>query len=534
MWALATLSALVRGIDLPDFRDAVDSVRLPLESAAEILDCTDREDFAALKASLNGLAKLRLDKGDPVKIAFKIFSDYEANPLLFQECPAGVLTAIVYLSVAQEKAEKYSLLHKATFLLFSTPDIPWGSWPINDVLIKTLYANTEKLKPLMSAQLPRTLVIESNLKEALNRNWIFANKKIVHFKSVVFFNLYEPLENHPCSCRTRSWCLPFWMRALTNSSTDIYLVGRDEAKTVYRMDATGCLRSLENGLATHRLEYEFDLQFVFEINAFMQGESRGNIKARHTILYPTFSLTPAQMDNFKHYGVSILPDDEILKPPNPYFAKALKLARDPGPLLHPRMLLFPADLRPSKGQKDFLLGLLKFPGRVEGVRVVLAGACDGNSTYCDEVVTICQSMKGGAVECDIADIVPDEQLAYLYGAALGVVSYSSVDCNPRAIFEGLYTNTPFFATFDSRLPSVVQYLGYVVEFGSDALGDEVASFVDDCERNVWGTLQQEFADEYLAENVAYGRIVDEMDRAFLSRKPEPELMKDNAFTSLLR
>lgn len=65
-----------------------------------------------------------------------------------------------------------------------------------------------------------------------------------------------------------------------------------------------------------------------------------------------------------------------------------------------RLLLLPADIRPIKGQLDFLSGLL-FEGarrpsavqRLRGITLVVAGGCDGNQTYCTEVVQMAQRVN---------------------------------------------------------------------------------------------------------------------------------------------
>ena len=108
------------------------------------------------------------------------------------------------------------------------------------------------------------------------------------------------------------------MRALTNETVDIWMVGRDHNRTVYRMDNTGCFVSLKQGLAEKSLGHMiFDILFVFEINSFMHPQARGGIHAKKTVLYPTFKLTKEQVSNFNEQKVSVLMDDQVLKPPNP-------------------------------------------------------------------------------------------------------------------------------------------------------------------------------------------------------------------------
>merc|ERR1711904_612061 len=94
------------------------------------------------------------------------------------------------------------------------------------------------------------------------------------------------------------------------------------------------------------------------------------------------------MENFEELGVSVLPDDGLLKPPNPAMRQILDEAVSSRwtkmPRLKDRLLLYPADIRPMKGQKEFLRAL---------ITIVIAGGCDGNQTYCDEVATLTQRIN---------------------------------------------------------------------------------------------------------------------------------------------
>lgn len=242
---------------------------------------------------------------------------------------------------------------------------------------------------------------------------------------------------------------------MTNHTVDIWLAGRDEQKSLYRMDRSGCFRSLGHGLASHYFAEPFDVVFVFEINALMHPQCRV-IPTHRVLLYPTFDLSDQQMANFEDLGVSVLPDDAIMKPPNPGMRQLLEEAVTSRSVQRQRpkdrLLIFPADIRPMKGQVDFLEGLL-FNGarrpsavqRLRGLTIVIAGGCDGNQTYCTEVVELTQRINAeGLLNIIVADTLKDQELAQLYAAALGVVLHSRVDCNPRAIYEGLITDAPFF------------------------------------------------------------------------------------------
>merc|ERR1719436_1536416 len=103
-------------------------------------------------------------------------------------------------------------------------------------------------------------------------------------------------------------------------------------------------------------------------------------------------------------------------------------------LQHPkdRLLLFPADIRPMKGQTEFLEGLFsegsQHPSsvqRLRGLTIVVAGGCDGNQTYCAEVVSLTQRV------------------------------------NAEGLLNIVIADEPFFVTDQVRLPALVQHLGHI-------------------------------------------------------------------------
>lgn len=348
----------------------------------------------------------------------------------------------------------------------------------------------------------------------------------VHFRSVLFYHFYHT-EKSPCACRTRSWCLPHWVRYVTNHSVDIWLAGRDEGKTLHRMDRSGCFRSLGHGLGTHYFAEPFDIVFVFEINAFMHPQCR-ILPARRMLLYPTFDLSDSQMQNFEAIGVTVLPDDAILKPPNTrmrhLLEEALTTRQQKAPRPKDRLLVFPADIRPMKGQSDFLQGLLIAGTRSEAsiqrlkrLTVVIAGGCDGNQTYCAEVVSLSERVNAeGHVSVVLADQLKDEDLAQLYAAALGVVLHSRVDCNPRSVYEGLVADAPFFVTERARLPPLVQHLGHIGTGEVGRLAEHLADFVDFCEAGGFTGRPQAFAQRHLIEAGIYQNIVRWMEDKYTS------------------
>jgi len=522
--------------------------------------CLHNPLFATLYSALQKLALL---EQDPVEASYQIHIAWERDPTLFDVCPVGLITALVYLSIAQERAWKYKLLHRATYLLYSTPNLASrmaaSRWPMTDRLIRTMYHNSEiigrsKLKfSDNEAQTARAVGQGANdpsIDEAVGFSLQHHDTVKVHFSRVLFYHFYHQ-ENSPCACRTRSWCIPQWTRHFTNHTVDVWLAARDERKTLYRMDRSGCLRSLGIGLASHHFAEAFDLVFVFEINALMHPQCR-ILPARRILVYPTFDLSEPQMANFEALGVSVLPDDAVLKVPNPGFRALLeetwlqattsRKARTQR--IKDRLVLFAADIRPLKGQTGFLEGLLAqqvAPGgarhanaleRLKGLTIVLAGSCDGNQTYCQEVVSLTQQVNTeGRLNIVIADQLKDDELAQLYAASLGVVLHSRIDCNPRAVYEGLVTDTPFFVPETSRLPPLVQHLGHV-SYGDDALvAQNLADFVDFCEAGGFTGRPREFARRHLQEAEVYRKLLEWMDARYLDGQVlDPVIRSEDALS----
>jgi len=304
---------------------------------------------------------------------------------------------MIYLSIAQDVDWKYGLLHKATYLMYSLPglheNLARSQWPASDALIRTLYLNTEN-----AGKLPSSLDLskERALSQAEPPTDVPAlmttNKREVHFKSIVFYNMYtEP----GCGCNTRSWCLPQWTRYLTNQSLDIYMVGREPHKPVYWIDDAGCTREISDvNLQTHYISRPFDVSFVFEINAFMNPEQR-ILSPRRAILYPAFNMTPAHTNNFNYFGVSVLEDDAVLKLPNPGMRRILNdaysdIVQRDGSTQKTHTLLYPAEIRRLKGQVEFLWQLRGafFKNKwLKKYEFVFVGDCM-DQQYCDELVDV--------------------------------------------------------------------------------------------------------------------------------------------------
>merc|ERR1712216_373614 len=319
-------------------------------------------------------------------------------------------------------------------------------------------------------------------------------------------------------------------------SVDIWLAARDERKTLFRMDRSGCFRNLNLVLATHHFTESFDVMFVFEVNALMHPQCRV-IPANRVLLYPTFALSESQIENFEELGVSVLLDDGMLKPPNPAMRQILDEAVSSRwtrmPRLKDRLLLYPADIRPLKGQVDFLKALIaeeaQFPAsiqRLKGLTVVIAGGCDGNQTYCSEVATLTQRVNNeGVLNIVIADQLKDEELAQLYAAALGVVLYSKVDCNPRSVYEGFIADAPFFVTETTRLPALIQHLGHMTDGSNVRLPEQLLDFVNFCEAGGFSGRPREFARQHLVEADVYRKVLEWMDNVYMSGRSQDSIIK---------
>lgn len=500
--------------------------------------CSANPIFAKLQTALQKLALL---EQDPIEASFQIHEAWERDPSIFETCPVGVVTAIVYLSIAQDKEWKYNLLHRATYMLYSTAGLASmmarSRWPMSDRLIRTMYYNSEVLgrQPLRFAEVevaPRGRDAAAagipGVDEAVDLSLRHRDTVTVHFKTVLFYHFYLE-EKSPCACRTRSWCLPSWTRHLTNSSVDIWLAARDEQKTLFRMDRSGCFRSTGHGLSSHYFAEPIDLVFVFEINAFMHAQCRV-LPARRMLLYPTYDLSEEQMKNFEDLGVSVLPDDAVIKPPNMAMHRLLDEAVIQRKALaqktKDRLLVFPAEIRPMKGQLEFLRSMVfettrkpSAVSRLRGLTIVMAGGCDGNGTYCDEVLNVAQKINDeGFINLVIADSLKDEELAQIYAASLGLVLHSRIDCNPRTVYEALIADTPFLVPEATRLPESIHHLGHIVDGDSARVPEYLADFVDLCEAGGFVGRPREFARRHIKEAEIYRSMLQWMDEKYLSGK----------------
>lgn len=313
----------------------------------------------------------------------------------------------------------------------------------------------------------------------------------------------------------------------------------------------------------------------------MHPEARGGINARKTVLYPTFNLSPAQTLNFERHKISVLRDDEILKPPNPSERALLEAVRDqdlsisevierdgkvleklygeaawnatlelveserlknsssslttpsspdPAPsrsFVFPtqaKALVFPAALKPAKGQLD-LINLLSHQlplsahaaDQLRGLHIYFAGGCAGNTTYCSQLVQRCAQLTGQkVVTCTFLGVLTKKELFLVYKQTQGTILYSKVDCNPRVLYESLLMGRPFFGTEEAQIPGALHNVGHVVRFGEEENAEELGLFVQSLvgEKNMWGERPREVAVKEFGEREVYGKVLEWVDRAF--------------------
>ena len=110
--------------------------------------------------------------------------------------------------------------------------------------------------------------------------------------------------------------------------------------------------------------------------------------------------------------------------------------------------------------------------------------------------------------------VHPRELAIVYKQTLGTVVYASNDCNPRVIYESIIMDRPFFATTEAQLPPQIESFGHVIEFNAEDAGEELTLFVNALDKQMWGDRPRKFAETRLREPVAYGKVLDQIDKLF--------------------
>merc|ERR1711920_771049 len=95
-----------------------------------------------------------------------------------------------------------------------------------------------------------------------------------------------------------------------------------------------------------------------------------------------------------------------------------------------RSLVYPASLRPAKGQLDFLNLLFTIAPdshegeQLSGLHIYFAGGCMGNTSYCSHLVQRCQQLIGKQVfQCTFLGPITKRELALVYRNVDGTILY---------------------------------------------------------------------------------------------------------------
>ena len=393
-------------------------------------------------------------------------------------CPLGLLVAYTYLATAQETDLKHSLLHKATYLLYASADMPRllkaSSWPVTDELLKTLYWNTERAYKGLE------------------------NLATSGRESIMFYRMYL---DDLCTCTTRAWCLPFWF-STHFPNFDVFIVPRDDdEKAVYAFDrGSSCFVKTSTMLSQAVLDDILTYLFIFDINSFMEPEAR-SLKSVHTVLYPAYDLSVNQIENFSFLKVKVIPDDAIFKPPNPVFTRLLSTASEGDPA-RKNTLIYLAEVRPLKGQLEFLQAIGS--SSVLDVDIHLMGHCVGNQRYCEQVMENVERLKERVTW--IPHLDSDVLLASILAESLGLVLAPLADCNPRVVYEALWAGTPFLVNEAARIPHQLHALGQV--FAGDVV-PAISAFVLASRNGGWNRVDlHHFAQKFFNEDVSYTQLTD--------------------------
>ena len=393
-------------------------------------------------------------------------------------CPLGYIAGLTYLSVAHEPEWRAYLLHKATHILYSSPGLGLGldrsGWLLSDSVIRTLLLNS-MLREMSVVDIP--LSGENSLL------------------------LYAFYIDDLCECTSRSWCLPFWF-AHAHPLWDVLLVPESySARRVYAYNhsaASHCFEPTGIALSTHVISTHFTTTFIFGINSFMEPSSRV-IRANRTLLYPAFDLSSEQIGNFRYLGTEVIPDDSIMKPPNPSFRELLEAAALPRDK-RSRTLVYLARVRPGKGQLEFLQSVESADTLPFVISMV--GPCDGDLDHCDRVNTELNRLAP-MVEWTRGP-GDDAAIAKILGAAAGLLLASTVDCNPRVVYEALWAGTPFVVTKATRIAHDIHHLGRILE--ADLIGG-LHDFNHDSMIARWRETEQlDFAKQFVTDDQVYANL----------------------------
>ena len=415
-----------------------------------------------------------------VAISFDIYEQSEIDHSLVSDCPFGLASALVYLSVAQESAWKHRLLHRASHLIFSTPGAKEAldGWPVTPALIETLYRNTEAA----------TKGTVSVIGEVAGNSTLS-----VRPRSILFYNFFLP---SLCECTSQSFCQPFWAG---HAGFDVFIANRDSAKSVFRfVSSRGCFVAQGWGLADTFISDSIDIVVTLEVNGFMHPEMRA-IKRRMTVLYPAFALSSEQSLNFHDFGVTVFADDSVIPVPNPSTLNFLSAFYATG--MKKRQLIYPAEIIPGKGQVELLNALLSEEDNlleILNLRLVFVGQCEADVGYCHAFdLLVKRSNTEWKEEVSVRD------MAEFICSSKGLVFFpTKPDINPQVIYQGLWCDVPFLVNRYARLSNEVVKSGRI----SDDPIDGLTLFSGDTNRSKWkrGDIRT-FAENRIQQDLEYSK-----------------------------
>ena len=132
----------------------------------------------------------------------------------------------------------------------------------------------------------------------------------------------------------------------------------------------------------------------------------------------------------------------------------------------------------------------------------MVGPCDGDLDHCDRVNTELNRLAP-MVEWTRGP-GDDAAIAKILGAAAGLLLASTVDCNPRVVYEALWAGTPFVVTKATRIAHDIHHLGRILE--ADLIGG-LHDFNHDSMIARWRETEQlDFAKQFVTDDQVYANL----------------------------
>ena len=207
----------------------------------------------------------------------------------------------------------------------------------------------------------------------------------------------------------------------------------------------------------------------------------------------------------------VIEDDSFLKP---LPQKALVNASRTVPVNTPKkQLVYLATWSARKGQL-ILANAIK---EHEPVKLMFAGKVMERD--CKDQTLALLSHKG--ISYESLGYLKWDALSQLLRASDGLVLLSKADPSPRAVFEGLYFNLPFFISQHVELPAAVVTARHALGMSCNTSDPaDVASKLEAFIATDFGTAPLDFAKEKLEESTVYWNLLQQINAAY-ERKFSP-------------